>query len=428
MTITGYVQKRCAAGNQHLYIDEISTNSARNHDLWRQPPSPAQTGIQPKQKGGRTAVVLRTWDNYEYTDGRRAWLRALITETALHSAGHYEVFLLVNVKDNTIELEENQVAYKQALQAYVPEEFRDMAVLWNERTVEKWYPEVEEHGAQNQMYQALQIFSHQFPHFTHFWQLEMDLRFTGHIYDSLENAVAFAELQPRRNLWERNGRFYIPELHNGSYDAFTKAVDDDIGDLGVWGPIVTTNFMPKGPKPPPRSEKDWGVNEDADIISLFPDIDPIGTDWIYETMIHGFTDGLATPRRASFVSITRSSRRLLQLVSEAQRESGQWLASEATLETLALLHGLKAVTIPHRIMFANNWTVQQFVENIDRGPPRNKAGGYGISSSYTTHGWVPGPWSQSSYWFAHNDADNQWRTYLGGDCLPPLLLHPVKDE
>lgn len=352
----------------------------------------------------------------------------MITETALHSAGHYEVFLLVNVKDNTIELEENQVAYKQALQAYVPKEFRDMAVLWNERTVEKWYPKVEEHGAQNQMYQALQIFSHQFPHFTHFWQLEMDLRFTGHIYDSLENAVTFAELQPRRNLWERNGRFYIPELHNGSYDAFTKAVDDEIGDLGVWGPIVTTNFMPKGPKPPPRSDKDWGVNEDADVISLFPDIDPVGTDWIYETMIHGFTDGLATPRRASFVSITRSSRRLLQLVSEAQRESGQWLASEATLETFALLHGLKAATIPHRITFANNWTVQQFVENIDRGPPHNKAGGYGISSSYTTHGWISGPWSQSSYWFTRNDADNQWRTYLGGDCLPPLLLHPVKDE
>lgn len=395
--------------------------------MWRQPPSPAQTDLQTWQKGGRTAVVLRTWDNYEYNDARRAWLRALITETALHSGGHYEVFLMVNVKDNTTELEEDQAAYRQALEEYVPEEFRDMAVLWNERTVEKWYPKVEEYRAQNQMYQALQIFSHQFPHFTHFWQLEMDLRFTGHIYDSLQNAVAFAESQPRRNLWERNGRFYIPELH-GSYDAFTKAVDDEIGDSGVWGPIVTTDFMPKGPKPPPRSEKDWGIHEDADVVGLFPAIDPIGTDWIYESMIHGFADGLATPRRAAFVSITRSSRRLLQLISAAQRETGQWIASEATLETFALLHGLKAVTIPHQIMFANDWTAQQLAENINRGPKHTKAGGHAISSSYTSQGWVDGPWPQSSYWFAPDGADNQWRKYLGGDCMPPLLLHPVKEE
>lgn len=334
----------------------------------------------------------------------------------------------MNVKDNTISLEEDQQTYEQLIRTCVPAEFRDLAVLWNQKTVEKWYPKVEEHGAQDQMYQALQIFSHQFPHFTHFWQLEMDLRFTGHVYDSLETAVKFAKAQRRWNLWERNGRFYIPELHNGSYEAFSETVDADIGDLGVWGPPETTDFIPKGPKPPPRSEKQWGVNEDADLVSLFPMVDPIGTDWVYETSIHGFADGLATPRRAAFMSITRSSRRLLQLVSEAQRERGQWLASEATLETFALLHGLKAVTIPHRITFANDWAAQQFVDNLDRGPPHNKAGGNGISSSYTTHGWVPGPWFQASYWFPRNDADNQWRAYLKGDCMPPVLLHPVKDE
>ena len=79
-------------------------------------------------------------------------------------------------------------------------------------------------------------------------------------------------------------------------------------------------------------------------------------------------------------------------------------------------------------MFANDWTVQQLAENITRSPPHNKAGVYRISSSYTGQGWVPGPWIQSSYWFRHNDIDNQWRSYLGGDCLPPLLLHLVKNE
>ncbi|KAH8648498.1 hypothetical protein BX600DRAFT_517880 [Xylariales sp. PMI_506] len=339
-------------------------DSERNYELWRQPPSLAQTNIRPSTKG-RRAIVLRVWDDYQYTDERRAWLRALIAETALHSAGHYEVFLLVNVKDSSMDLLDDPTVYEEALRKYVPEEFRSMALLWNRKTLEEWYPKVEEHGAQDQMYQALQVFSHQFPHFTHFWQLEMDLRFTGHVYDSLETAVKFAKGQRRRNLWKRNGRFYIPELHNGSYEAFSNAVDGKIGDSGVWGYVRTNNFPPQGPEVPPRSVLDWGVDEDADLIGFFPMIDPIGTGWVYEEGVYGFEDGTGTPRRAAFVSVTRSSRRLLQLVSEAQREAGQWLVSEATLETFALLHGLKA-----------------------------------------------GPWWESSYWFAKNDADNQWRAYL----------------
>lgn len=380
------------------------------------------------EKKGQTAVVLRTWDNYNYTDVRRAWLRALIAETSLHSGGEYEVFLLINVKDDRIRLDQDSEVYEEVLRECVPEEFRDIALLYNQNVLKTWYPKVKEHGAQDQMYQALQIFAHKFPQFAHVWQLEMDLRTTGHVHTTLETASAFALAQPRRNLWERNGRFFIPELYNGSYETFAAAVDDEIGDRGIWGPATTTDFEPRGPFPPPRSVRNWGINEGADLIGMMPMIDPRGTDWVYEHHVFGFADGEATPRRAAFVSMTRASRRLLLLVSEAQRQRGQWVVSEATLETFALLHGLKAVTVPHPIAFANDMTAEAAETELNRGPRHSKAGGRGPSFSYTSGGWVPGPWSQSSYWFAADDAPNRWHSYLSGDCLPPMLLHPVKDE
>jgi hypothetical protein len=83
-------------------------------------------------------------------------------------------------------------------------------------------------------------------------------------------------------------------------------------------------------------------------------IDPVGTDWVYEDDVYGFAANEATPRRISIVSVTRSSRRFLHITSEAQRKCGQWLVGEATLETFVLLHGLKAVTVPHPIAFDND--------------------------------------------------------------------------
>jgi len=99
-----------------------------------------------------------------------------------------------------------------------------MAILYNSQTLRKWYPKVENHSPHDQMYQALQIFSHQFPQFSHFWQLEMDLRFTGHVYTTLSSAAVFARKQKRKNLWERNGRFYIPGAHNDSFESFASTV------------------------------------------------------------------------------------------------------------------------------------------------------------------------------------------------------------
>ncbi len=111
---------------------------------WRRPPHFKEVEPIPKGSSGRVAIVLRTWDNYAYTETRRAWLRTLISEASIQ--GGYHVFFLVNVKDPSINLEEDDFAYKKWLAEYVPEEFRDMAFLYNENTLKTWYPLVEEHG------------------------------------------------------------------------------------------------------------------------------------------------------------------------------------------------------------------------------------------------------------------------------------------
>ncbi|XXH06032.1 hypothetical protein Hte_012477 [Hypoxylon texense] len=424
LVATGQKQdgRRCATPTYQLSPIE---NDIRR--IWRLPADSEEANTSLKGNKGRVAIVLRAWDNYEYTERRLSWLRALVAEVSLQHRGKYQVFFLVNVKDPDVRLEEDDAAYEQALLEFIPEEFRDMAILFNERTLKAWYPLVPEHGAQKQMYQALQIFSRKFRQFDHFWQLEMDLRFTSHVHDTLESAAAFARAQCRRNLWERNGRFYVPRLHNDSYENFCAAVDAEIGDRGVWGPAFTRDFIPQERQPHSRAMSDWGVDEDADLISFMPMIDPVGTSWIYEDKISGFADGVDTPRRAAIVSITRSSRRLLNLIDEAQRERGQWLVSEATLETFALLHGLKAVTVPHPIYFTKEIGATELDTEINKGPLYCKAGGEMPSMLYSKKGWVPGPWREASYWFTGSGAQDIWNAYVGGQSFPPMLLHPVKE-
>ncbi|CAJ2504057.1 Uu.00g114510.m01.CDS01 [Anthostomella pinea] len=422
----GHVQTRCAAAEYKL-----SPLDSQMDMTWRKPADAPGSEVEASQpeNTGRTAVVLRSWDTYEYTDNRLAWLRALIAEVSLQRVGRYQIFLLVHVKNPDINLEEDDAAYEQAMRDYVPEEFREMAFLFNERTLKAWYPLVEEHGAQDQMYQALQIFSQKFQQYDYVWQLEMDLRFTGHVHDTLESASTFTRAQPRRNLWERNGRFFIPALHNNSYENFVDAVDTEIGDAGVWGPALSPGFTPKGPQPPSRTERDWGIGEDADLITFMPIFDPVGTEWIYEGNVNGFAEGLSTPRRAAVVSVTRSSRRLLQLVSDAQRERGQWVVSESILETFALLHGLKAVAVPQPIIFTEQFGAEELDANIHKGPPHSRAGGEYSTLLYSKIGFVETPWWDASYWFREESAAGQtWQAYKEGRPLPPMLLHPVKER
>jgi hypothetical protein len=171
----------------------------------------------------RTAVVLRTWDAYQYSGNQLAWMRAMMTELSLDTGGRFQVFMLVVVNDNSLVLFDDDT-YAHILEKSVPEEFRDLTLLYNEPFLREWCPKVGVYSAQDQMYQALQIFSHSFPEFDFVWQLEMDARFTSNVAKMLTSAGSWANRQPRKNLWERNGRWFIPALWK-DYASFSAHVD-----------------------------------------------------------------------------------------------------------------------------------------------------------------------------------------------------------
>ena len=100
----------------------------------------------PRKSTGRTAIVIRTWGNYDYKKKDMINLRSLVVETALSSGGEYAVFLLVHIKDRSNDIFKNSAAYRAALETTVPLEFRFMAVLFDESLLEAWYPKVGEHS------------------------------------------------------------------------------------------------------------------------------------------------------------------------------------------------------------------------------------------------------------------------------------------
>ncbi|KAF2214338.1 hypothetical protein CERZMDRAFT_37851 [Cercospora zeae-maydis SCOH1-5] len=364
--------------------------------------------IRDERNTGRTAVVLRTWDTYEYGTNHKAWLRALVAELTLDTAGKFQVFLLVDVKNPKFgDLLNDEALYARILARNVPEEFQDMALLFNERLLQEWYPKVSNHKAKDQMYQALQIFSYSFPEFDYIWQLEMDARFTGHVGHMLEDAAAWSQEQPRKNLWERNARFYIPGL-------------------------------PRGPLPPPRSDSSWGITEPADLITLAPMINPIGTKWDFESEVYNFSptkkSNLLLPRRMAMISMTRTSRRLLQTISLHQIQTGAWLVSEATPETYSFLHGFKAVYVPHLVSF-NLGTGALSPEMLDRllhhGPKESLAGGRRAGFLWCGRTWkmATTQWLASSYIWWGGAGLSFWYDYVVlGKCLPEMVLHPVKRD
>jgi hypothetical protein len=433
----GALQSRCTAAT----FGHEDTGAGSFHKKLKR--SSAQTDWELNEtsndtvRTGQIAVVLRTWDEYTYYDNQLAWMRAMITELALDTGGRFQVFLLVNVKDDSLDLFDNEV-YSRVLEESVPQELRDISLLWNGPTLQEWFPEVKEHGAQDQMYQALQVFSQTFPQFDHLWQFEMDARFTGNVADMLTNAAAWAQMRPRKNLWERNARWYMPGRWD-NYASFSAQVELEFsGGSSLWGPHPHAEFFvaPQGPTPPADRDSTWGVGEEAELINFSPIIDPVSTRWTYELTVHNFTSPLDLPRRMSIVSMTRTSRRLLRLISVQQRAFGSWVVSESTPETWSLLHGLKAVYVPHLLAFNSTSLQGSTKENaleleraLHKGPPWSLAGGDHASFLWTNDLGLPEKrWLEASYFYWAGNAPYTWWEYTNDTCTYPLLLHPIKDD
>ena len=273
------------------------------------------------------------------------------------------------------------------------------------------------------MTQPMQLLSLLRPDIEHFWQTELDVRYTGHHYHHLETISAWADAQPRKYAWERASRYYIPTAH-GSWANFSAMIEDSTIGPGVWGPEKTKGIKPVGPEPPTGSlEGDqWGVGEEADLINLAPVFDTEGSTFLFKNNVENYPGGkTCTPRRATASTmLIRFSKRLLRAMHHGQVTLGTHMAPEMYPESTALHHGLKLVQfpLPTYLDYANSSPEQMDrIFNADEGKS--------VLNVPYQHSDI---WHRMSYWssLSHEtnypeELYNRWRAYVSDIvCLQSL--------
>ncbi|TDZ75124.1 hypothetical protein CTRI78_v000184 [Colletotrichum trifolii] len=394
----------------------------------------------------RTAILLRTYTGKKYTENDKQVIRSLISELSLRSGGEYQVFLLLHVRDDGVDINEGR---QRVLDEHIPREFHGITEVWNDQAVWDIYTALtdgEEKTVHHAQWLSVQKFSLDHPEYDFVWNWEMDVRITGHNYDFVRRLEDFARAQPRRGLWERNERYYIP-AHHGAYDTdFRAYVEQRTQGDQVWGAPNISFINPVGPKPPVEKARDepyrWGVGEDADLITMGPIFDPVGSGWIFGDKIWGYKDAAnpdntKLPRRTTIVTQSRISKRLLDIM-HVENLRGNHIASEMTPQTVALLHGFKAVFAPHPSWFDRPWS-GSFLEKWFNPGPRGASGGegspmgYGRERRYQGTTWyyrAEPPSRLYNNWMGYIDTDvggRDWEVDHGRPCLPPMILHPIKE-
>ncbi|KAI5866687.1 hypothetical protein GGS23DRAFT_283191 [Durotheca rogersii] len=412
----------------------------------------------------RSAYILRSWTGYKYSDIQLLSLRAMINELSLKSGGEYDVHLLVHVKDDTIPIWASEEVYNQTLRESVPEEFWGITTLWSEQQMRTYYPgpfrdedNVENHsksdiyGVYRTAHFALQWFAQQHQEYEFFWNWEMDIRYTGHYYELNNGISKWAAEQPRKYMWERSSRFWIPDIH-GSWAKFSELVARETmktKEEPIWGPVKfqtapgTGEFgmllSPNETTPPRKFEEDdyqWGVGEDADLITFDPIFDPAKTNWVFRNDVTGYNTSLPTPpRRAAIITVARLSRRLLNTMHEETFRMHHTMFPEMWPPTAALHHGYKAVYAPHPVYFDRKWPLDIMDKTFNYPPAAHDS----------PFGWGEHNMQGGSFYYNAGFSGALWRRWLGalenGEggkkaeeagsdrlCLRGILHHPIKSE
>ncbi|KAL7629373.1 hypothetical protein AAE478_000893 [Parahypoxylon ruwenzoriense] len=462
--------------------------------------APAAEGESLGESLPRTAVVIRCWDEYFWKEEDVMNIRSLISELVLASGGRYDVHLLVQVKNDAAHpIWADAATYQRRIQETIPEEFRGLVTFWTETQMLSLYqgifdlfargPDLPVHGVYRGLQMAMQYFAYQHPEYEYYWQWEMDIRYIGHYYDLFTKVENWAKEQPRKGLWERNARFYLPSVH-GTWEDFKQMarVQSEMGTTGadniwggipgadkqsqasrgdrpIWGPERSKDpkdwFEPDDdPVPETTYEKDkyvWGAGEEADYITFNPMFDPEGTTWGLADDITGYntTGGNGMPpRRAQIITASRMSRRLLMKMHRETAFLKHHAFPEMWPGTVALQHGYKAVFVPHPLYVDRAWPTEVFARTLNNG--KNGATGGSRTSVFgqREHNLVGLTWFYNSgfapnlyrRWLGlkvNNDGGEEFEKVVdeskngtsvnemrGGEgrmCLPPMLLHPVKD-
>ncbi|KAF2186753.1 hypothetical protein K469DRAFT_687105 [Zopfia rhizophila CBS 207.26] len=409
-----------------------------------------------KKKLPRHAYILRTWTGYKYSDYQILSLRAMINELALKSGGEYDIHFLVHVKDNSIPIWASDAVYQQTIQDNLPKEFWGMATLWSEEQMKMYYPEpfpnnvynhakAPLHSVYRSAHFALQWFSQAHPEYDFYWNWEMDLRFSGHYYEFNTQIGEWAKKQPRKGMWERSARYYIPELH-GSWKNFTEMIEEETfnsDEKPVWGPpkFENTGMLTPPPEtsPPTTYLNDhykWGVGEEADLITFNPIFDPAKTNWVFRDDVSGYDLELPEPpRRCAIITVSRLSKRLLDIMHRETYLMRHHMFPEMWPPTVAFHHGLKAVYAPHAVYFDHNWPLETIDGTFNHPPkPTDSVFGWGEhnqlgSSFYYNAGFSSALWRR---WLGSRENEEggtaQEEAGTGRLCIRPMLFHPVKFE
>ncbi|KAJ5219476.1 uncharacterized protein N7498_001575 [Penicillium cinerascens] len=339
----------------------------------------------------RTAVVIRTWHDFNYTPEDIMYMRSVISELSLMSGGEYTIHFLIHVKNNDLQIWSDDETYQRVLHDALPEEFRGMGTLWSEAQMALMYPALEEtfmrglpiHGVYRSTYMPLQYFAFQHPEYDYFWNWEMDARYTGHWYHLFDKVSDWARAQPRKGLWERNSRFYVPSVH-GSWDDFRQMVRVQT-ESGTNSPNNMWSVVK-----PDGTEKDRDMNglhqqgdkssingvwgEDADLIVFNPLYDPEGTTWLLRDDVTGYNkENGMPPRRTAIITASRLSRKLLTTMHKETALRHHSMFSEMWPATTALHHGFKAVYVPHAVYIDRRWPTKYLETVFNAG--RNGASG-----------------------------------------------------
>jgi hypothetical protein len=234
-------------------------------------------------------------------------------------------------------------------------------------------------------------------------------------------------------------------VNDPSVPSFVKEEITRKPEKPIWGPEVprlndldnSTDIYP--PHTMAQDKYEWGVNEEADLITFNPIFDPQGTTWLLSEDVTGYntTAGLP-PRRTSVINFTRLSRRLLLRMHADMAFSKHSMFSEMWPSSVALHHGLKAVYVPHPVFVDRRWPTDYLAATFNGGRNGQSGGSRASVFGDREHNFRGTTWYYNSGF-----APNLWKRWLGykvdndggeaeevdGEgrmCLPAMLLHPVK--
>ncbi|KAJ8130185.1 hypothetical protein O1611_g3445 [Lasiodiplodia mahajangana] len=369
-------QDRCFSANQGRFF---TGNKTRDAEL-------AATG---RKKLYRTAIVVRTYVGFKWTAHAVLNFRAMISELNLQSGGEYDVHFLLHVRDNNAPIWADIATAQEIIDRYVPPEFHGLCTLWSEAQMKLYYPgnfgdtyenpsNADIHGVYRSAHMPLQHFAMMHPEYEHFWNWEMDMRWTGSYYELFDRLGKWGAKQSRVGAWERSAKYYIPGLH-GTWENFTELVNSEIQASNrrpLLGPVTFAgklalnqgeNFMPASCASGSELSQ-CGVGEEADLITLNPLFDADESGWVFAGDVTGYQTALPKPpRRCSIVTASRLSRRLLSVMHEETWRLHHSMFSEMFPSTMAFHHGLKAVFAPHPVFIDREWPQMEIDKAFNGG-------------------------------------------------------------